>query len=354
MINQITVIFLEKKVQLDNKVVWGISFVWYQVLPKIFFIGEMIFTESSVIFIPTRNEFKFSILSYNEEELLRAIGSRVGGLAAHDPNYQVRQDILAATAKKEVIQRGMNILQRFNYNIDCTGESKNEGYLYIDRKFIKDIIINQGTLKIFTSETRNYSFSSLTIKLTEAECNINLRKWLDNDYDGLTSSLIVSKTIAPKVLLDGLLNKRVFSSKLIDSFLDDEKESLYFFELYKGLGHEDKQQIIKQAMIVSESLHNKLTDTQFMATIDYREQNTESNCFIATAVYEDPNSEPIQILRYFRDNILIKSCIGQTFIKQYYNCSPSIANYIANKRLFKELIKRFVLNPIIWIIRKAC
>ena len=64
-----------------------------------------------------------------------------------------------------------------------------------------------------------------------------------------------------------------------------------------------------------------------------------SDCFIATAVYETPFSQEIEILKYWRDYQLRKRYIGRLFIKFYYIFSPYIANFIKNKPLIKKGVR---------------
>ena len=54
-------------------------------------------------------------------------------------------------------------------------------------------------------------------------------------------------------------------------------------------------------------------------------------CFIATTVYGDINHPNVQELRNFRDDILMKSVIGQKFVEFYYSgTGEKTANFIKN------------------------
>jgi len=77
----------------------------------------------------------------------------------------------------------------------------------------------------------------------------------------------------------------------------------------------------------------------------------KSGCFIATAVYGDYDSPQVLYLRSYRDNNLSKSFIGKFFVKIYYLVSPSIANYISNKKRIKKVLKS-ILDLIIKQIKK--
>jgi len=48
----------------------------------------------------------------------------------------------------------------------------------------------------------------------------------------------------------------------------------------------------------------------------------KEGCYIATAVYGSYDAPQVLILRYYRDNVLEKSLLGQAFIRIYYMFSP--------------------------------
>ena len=62
-------------------------------------------------------------------------------------------------------------------------------------------------------------------------------------------------------------------------------------------------------------------------------------CFIATAVYGDYEQAPVRVLRQFRDEQLLTTSLGRLFVKVYYFCSPPIANFIREHRIFIKPIK---------------
>lgn len=73
-------------------------------------------------------------------------------------------------------------------------------------------------------------------------------------------------------------------------------------------------------------------------------------CFIATAVYGNPNSESVITLRDFRDQHLLKYKVGRSFINFYYENSPYWAKKIEKNETSKMIIRVFVITPIVLII----
>ena len=73
-----------------------------------------------------------------------------------------------------------------------------------------------------------------------------------------------------------------------------------------------------------------------------------SGCFIATAAFGSPMERHVQILRDFRDRVLLNSAAGKTFVQFYYRTSPPVADAIAQSEGLK-LITRVILMPVIGV-----
>ena len=75
-------------------------------------------------------------------------------------------------------------------------------------------------------------------------------------------------------------------------------------------------------------------------------------CFIATAAFGSPLAKEIEILRQFRDRILLEFSAGRKFVAWYYSHSPVVADYIKKHSALK-IIVRTTLYPLIafaWIV----
>lgn len=73
-------------------------------------------------------------------------------------------------------------------------------------------------------------------------------------------------------------------------------------------------------------------------------------CFIATAAFGTPMAEEVQVLRKFRDDVLLSSAIGSAFVNWYYDVSPPIANVIRRSKTLRA-ITRASLTPVIEAVR---
>jgi hypothetical protein len=76
-------------------------------------------------------------------------------------------------------------------------------------------------------------------------------------------------------------------------------------------------------------------------------------CFIATAAYGTPTAEQIDVLREFRDVVLLKSTVGSQFIALYYRLSPPIADFIARSDLLRTLVRELLVDPVVWIVEST-
>jgi hypothetical protein len=77
-------------------------------------------------------------------------------------------------------------------------------------------------------------------------------------------------------------------------------------------------------------------------------------CFIATAAYGTPMAKQVQILREFRDKILLKSSNGKKFVYWYYKNGNTLAEIIRNRDDLKAVVRTF-LYPVIgygWLALK--
>jgi len=85
-------------------------------------------------------------------------------------------------------------------------------------------------------------------------------------------------------------------------------------------------------------------------TEDKKSGNNGEGCFIATAVYGDPNAPEIDVLRDFRDETLLTNPTGQKLVEFYYQYSPPIADFISNRPIAKVLIKEALIKPAVTIL----
>jgi len=73
-------------------------------------------------------------------------------------------------------------------------------------------------------------------------------------------------------------------------------------------------------------------------------------CFIATAAYGTNTARQLDILREFRDTILLPNSLGAKFVTFYYRTSPPIANFISQHEVLRTVVRVGVVDPIVKIL----
>jgi hypothetical protein len=73
-------------------------------------------------------------------------------------------------------------------------------------------------------------------------------------------------------------------------------------------------------------------------------------CFVATAAYGTGTGEEIDLLREFRDLVLLTSDPGTEFVSLYYQVSPPIAEVISQHAFLKTAVRVGFIDPIVAIL----
>jgi len=73
-------------------------------------------------------------------------------------------------------------------------------------------------------------------------------------------------------------------------------------------------------------------------------------CFIATAAYGTETAEEINILREFRDVVLLSSSSGAEFVSLYYEISPPIAELISQHEFLRTAVRVGFIDPIVAVL----
>jgi len=80
-------------------------------------------------------------------------------------------------------------------------------------------------------------------------------------------------------------------------------------------------------------------------------EKDERMCFLATAAYGTPASEKIDLLRQFRDELLLKNPAGRAFVAMYYKLSPPIAEFISQHPTLRTVVRECCINPAVVLVK---
>lgn len=73
-------------------------------------------------------------------------------------------------------------------------------------------------------------------------------------------------------------------------------------------------------------------------------------CFIATACYGSPLAAEVNLLRAFRDTVLIPRPRGRQFVRAYYRLSPPVARWISPSALRRAIVRTLIVGPIVAVL----
>ncbi|MBE0430214.1 MAG: right-handed parallel beta-helix repeat-containing protein [Dehalococcoidia bacterium] len=73
-------------------------------------------------------------------------------------------------------------------------------------------------------------------------------------------------------------------------------------------------------------------------------------CFISTAVYGTDAADEIDVLRDFRDAVLLPNSLGASFVSVYYSVSPPIADFISRCEPLRTLVRVGFVDPIVVVL----
>ena len=85
---------------------------------------------------------------------------------------------------------------------------------------------------------------------------------------------------------------------------------------------------------------------------DFLEAFLSGECFIATAAYGTKSAVQIDILRAFRDEVLMTSVTGRDLVGFYYAASPPLAAYIERHDYARWTVRECLVDPAVWVIER--
>jgi hypothetical protein len=90
-----------------------------------------------------------------------------------------------------------------------------------------------------------------------------------------------------------------------------------------------------------------------VVTATFQVVQTTSGCFIATAAYGSPSGGQVDVLREFRDGVLLESAAGSRFVDLYYRLSPPVADLISGSGFLRTVVRELLVDPVMLVVETA-
>ena len=88
--------------------------------------------------------------------------------------------------------------------------------------------------------------------------------------------------------------------------------------------------------------HSVTTDVKTGAGNMRIESKSGATCFVATAIYGDPEHPDVVFLRAFRDIVLSQNQLGRKFIAWYWRLGPGLAQRVSESKILKAIFRKMV------------
>ena len=138
---------------------------------------------------------------------------------------------------------------------------------------------------------------------------------------------------------DNLDAKSITVSKTSASLKDGIKEDTNYIIGVTAIDKSGNESLVGSVATAQTVASKSFWDT-------YREENADVDggfCFIATAAWGSTQEPHVALLRQFRDEILMESEAGRSFVQTYYRLSPPLAHFIG-----QHPVARAMTRALLW------
>lgn len=150
--------------------------------------------------------------------------------------------------------------------------------------------------------------------------------------DRIINTILQTLLISPsdKLLRFDNIQRMVGALSWVDSVLQNTINPIADYDM-------DTQ--TRERYLLKADFYNELKKTLESKTSN---NNSQSNCYVATMIYGNKNHLNVVLLRDYRDQILAKTTYGKIFIKLYYAISPLLVRKTKRNGFAYQLLKFFV------------
>ena len=246
----------------------------------------------------------------------------IAAYGQYDTDQEIDRQI--EIIKKNFLESNLNMLEQ---QIEYFGEDEVQKMIFMietgdfDDEFFSTYMNNLLALKL----------NLIDSSLKTAEYEINLLELPQDEKQKLINEFRdMSQAVKNKIILENEYHKSNIS--LVDNIVDISIISIPLI-----LEHQNE----------IEEFSNDVSNT----VIQQLENNNEGGgCLIATAAFGSEMAPQVQFLRQIRDNTVMNTESGATFMtgfnQFYYSFSPYVADYERENPVFKEAVK-VTLTPLL-------
>jgi len=164
--------------------------------------------------------------------------------------------------------------------------------------------------------------------------NVHFDPWLT----AYLCTLTISSTGGGSVIIPGEGTFKYDSGTMVQLIATTNS---FFYQFDKWTGE------VRTIVNVNAAVTNITMNSDYSITANFK---GFWECFIATAVYGTPTAKEIDILREFRDEVLLPNSLGVKFVSLYYKVSPPIADFISQHEVLRTVVRVGFVDPIVKIL----
>ena len=80
------------------------------------------------------------------------------------------------------------------------------------------------------------------------------------------------------------------------------------------------------------------------------DDDDKGGCVVATAAYGTSIAAQLDIVREFRDQVLLANTVGTRMVTFYYDVSPPLASFISEHDMLRIVVRELLIHPVMFTL----